>query len=60
MIAYAHQFHFRQTFRQSIDLLREHVAYAFFVQYLSVIAIDPDQILADDVDQGLAIAVAVQ
>ena len=40
-------------------MLREHIADGFFIQCLAVIAIDPDQILADDihqgVDQGLAI-----
>jgi hypothetical protein len=50
--------------RKSVDLLREYVADALFVQYLSVVALDPDQIVADDVqqgfDQGLAIAAAVQ
>ena len=64
VIACAHQLHFRQTLRQSIDLLREHIADAFLVQNLSVVAIDPDQILADDVqqgiDEGLAIASAIQ
>ena len=46
------------------DLLREHIADAFFVQHLPVVAIDPDQVPVDDVhqcfDQGLAIVAAVQ
>jgi hypothetical protein len=44
-------------------LLREDIADTFFVQQLPVVAIDPDQFLADNVhqgfDQGLAIAAAV-
>ena len=53
MIACAHQLHFRQTSWHSVDLLREHIADAFLVQCLPVIATDPDQILADNVHQGV-------
>lgn len=60
MIARPHQLHFRQTLWHRVDLRREHIAGAFLVQRLPVIAIDPDLILAHNVrqgvDEGLAIA----